>query len=130
MGTPGGAVFSTYNRGNVSTQQPNSVGFAGYTWYRRDAQSIWYDSPNWNGFTFGAVLQTDFDKQSQPNATVNPYMWQLGAKYVGTSLPLQAWGAYGRRSDQFGLVGFMGTYSTAAAASPSGLITVADSLGE
>jgi len=114
MGTPGGAVFGTFNRGAVATQQPNTVGSAGYTWYRRDAQSIWYDSPNWNGFTFGAVLQTDFDKQSQPNATVNPYMWQLGAKYVGTSLPLQAWGAYGRRSDQFGLVSFLNTYATAA----------------
>jgi predicted porin len=117
MGTPGGAVFTTCNRGNVTSNGNNSSpGSCGYTWYRRDAQSIWYDSPNWNGFTFGAVLQTDFDKQSQPNVSVNPYMWQLGAKYVGTSLPLQAWGAYGRRQDQFGLTQFVGTYSTAAAA--------------
>jgi len=115
MGTPGGNVFQVCGSGSTQGQPGFVTSTCGYTWYRRDAQSIWYDSPNWNGFTFGAVLQTDFDKSAQPNATINPYMWQLGAKYVGTTMPLQAWAAYGRRSDQFGLAGFLGTYSTAAA---------------
>jgi predicted porin len=116
MGTPGGAVFQTCNKGGITTTAGGGVSQAGcgYTWYRRDAQAIWYDSPNWNGFTFGVVFQTNFDKQSQPNADVNPYMWQLGAKYVGTSLPLQAWAAYGYRKDQFGLQGFINSYEVAA----------------
>lgn len=107
MGTPGGAVFTV-----CGDSSPNGVvgGDCGYTWYRRDAQAIWYDSPNWNGFTFGAVFQTNYDRGASPNADVNPYMFQIGAKYVGTSLPLQAWGAYGYRKDQFGLVGFIDTY--------------------
>jgi predicted porin len=116
MGTPGGAVFTTCNKGDVASNGNNSApDSCGFTWYRRDAQSIWYDSPNWNGFTFGVVAQTDFDKQAQPNVSVNPYMLQLGVKYVGTSLPLQAWGAYGYRNDQFGLTQFLGTYSNAIA---------------
>lgn len=125
MGTPGGAVFSTCGKTGIGSDQfnnPTSTG-CGYTWYRRDAQAIWYDSPNWNGFTFGAVLQTDFDKQAQPNPTVNPYMWQVGAKYVGTSLPLQAWGAYGRRKDQFGLESFLNTYGGSTTSGASGYFT-------
>lgn len=93
MGTPGGAVFSTY-------------GDSGYTWYRRDQDVVWYDSPNFNGFTFGVVWQTNFDE----TADVSPMMWQVGAKYVGTNLPLQAWAAYGDRSDQFGLEGVSTAY--------------------
>ena len=96
MGTPGGAVFTTYGGPNDGS---------GYTWYRRDAQVVWYDSPNFNGFTFGAVWQTNFDE----TADTSPMMWQLGVKYVGTNLPLQAWAAYGDRSDQFGLESFLGT---------------------
>jgi predicted porin len=90
MGTPGGQVFSTY--GN----NPGS-----YSWYRRDEQAIWYDSPNFGGFTFGAVWQTNFNATSD----LDPMMWQLGVKYVGTNLPLQLWAAYGDRSDQQGLIG-------------------------
>jgi predicted porin len=94
MGTPGGQVFSTY--GN----NPGS-----YSWYRRDEQVVWYDSPSFGGFTFGAVWQTNFNK----TANTDPMMWQVGAKYVGTGLPLQLWAAYGSRSDQFGLVGIGAT---------------------
>ncbi len=117
MGTPGGAVFQTCGKGTVTSANAGTdatpISTCGYTWYRRDAQAIWYDSPNWNGFTFGAAVQTNFDKNSQPNVNVNPWMFQIGAKYVGTSLPLQAWGAYGYRKDQFGLQGFINSYVTA-----------------
>jgi predicted porin len=39
-------------------------------------------------------------------------MWQLGAKYAGTGLPLELWGAYGNRKDQFGLTTFTGSTGT------------------
>lgn len=93
LGTPGGAVFSTYADGN------------GYTFYRRDGQSIWYDSPSFGGFTFGVVWQTNF------NATPNtdPMMFQIGGKYASPALPLEVWGAYVKRKDQFGLSSFIGT---------------------
>jgi predicted porin len=106
LGTPGGAVFSTC--GNVSgTVAVGDLGSSsngcGYTWYRRDEQSIWYDSPNWNGFTFGAVWQTNYAKGAG-GSDANPNMWQLGAKYVGTSIPLEVWGAFAQRKDQFGVL--------------------------
>jgi len=96
LGTPGGAVFSTCG-------QTATPGSCGYTFYRRDEQTIWYDSPNWNGFTFGAAYQTNYAKNQR--AGTNPQMFQLGAKYAGTTMPLELWGAYARRKDQFGLEG-------------------------
>ena len=38
--------------------------------YRRDEQSVWYDSPNWNGFTFGVAIGTPVrqDRQHQSSA--------------------------------------------------------------
>ena len=112
MGTPGGAVFRTCGKGTVTSGNAGTgatpISTCGYTWYRRDAQAIWYDSPNWNGFTFGAAVQTNFDKTLAAERQRQPLdVRQLGAKYVGTSLPLQAWGAYGYRKDQFGLQGFI-----------------------
>jgi predicted porin len=117
MGTPGGAVFGTYG---ASADNPAG----GYTWYRRDEQVIWYDSPNFGGFTFGVVWQTNFNKSNDAFGTgtgieTNPSMWQIGAKYVGTSMPLQAWAAYGDRSDQFGLIGAAANRGVAISASGS-----------
>jgi predicted porin len=107
LGTPGGAVFSTYGG--------DSSGRGGYTWYRRDEQTIWYDSPNFGGFTFGAVWQTNFNKGDD----TNPMMWQVGGKYAGTSLPLQLWAAYGSRQDQFGLEGAAAAYGIATSGDES-----------
>jgi len=96
LGTPGGAVFTTCG------QSAGDLSSCGYTWYRRDEQTIWYDSPNFNGFTFGVVWQTNYAKD--PGTSTNPNMYQLGVKYVGTGMPLEAWFAYGNRKDQFGLI--------------------------
>jgi predicted porin len=116
MGTVGGAVFSTCGGSPSNVIADGSVtgttatrNSCGATWYRRDEQVIWYDSPNWNGFTFGAVWQTNYGKShTASGGSINPSMWQLGAKYAGTSLPLEVWGAYGNRKDQFGLLSIAG----------------------
>jgi predicted porin len=124
LGTPGGAVFGTC--GSVSgTIAAGTLGSAanscGYTWYRRDEQAIWYDSPNWNGFTFGAVWQTNYAKNAG-GSDINPNMWQLGAKYVGTSFPLEVWGVMGQRKDQFGLF-------ASGAIDPTDIATLPGALG-
>jgi predicted porin len=107
LGTPGGAVFTTC--GNATNDLSNNCG---YTFYRRDEQVIWYDSPNWNGFTFGAVWQTNYSKKRLANnTTINPNMWQLGAKYAGTTMPLELWAAYARRKDQFGALDWLNNTS-------------------
>ena len=65
MGNPGRAPCSKPRNGSAgkrcATDEPCRLP------YRRDAQAIWYDSPNWNGFTFGAAVQTDFAKSTEPN---------------------------------------------------------------
>lgn len=96
LGTPGGQVFAN-DSGGVNHS-------GGWSWYRRDSNSVWYDSPNFGGFTFGVVAGLNEGRTDTPD--VNPWMWQIGGKYVGPAIPLQVWAAYGRRSDQFGLVGF------------------------
>jgi predicted porin len=36
-------------------------------------------------------------------AGINPMLWGLGVKYVGTSMPIQAWAAYENHHDMFGM---------------------------
>ena len=104
MGNPGGQAFC--NAANRTTQ--GNAGDGCYSWYRRDSDSIWYDSPNFNGFTFGAVWMTDDNRPAKTaGVDVNPQGWEVGAKYVGPTLPLQAWLAYGERNDEFGLESFV-----------------------
>jgi predicted porin len=94
MGNPGaGSVF------DACSGNPAANNGCRASWYRRDEQVIWYDSPNFNGFTFGAAIATTYAKTQN----TDPWMWQLGVKYVGTSFPLQAWGAYANHKDYFGL---------------------------
>lgn len=104
LGTPGGTVFSN-DSGGVNHS-------AGYGWYRRDSNSVWYDSPNFGGFTFGVAVGLN---EGRTDGGLNPWMWQIGGKYVGPAIPLQVWGSYGRRSDQMGLVGFLGSGNTPGA---------------
>ena len=99
LGTPGGQVFGTYGDSE-----------SGYSFYRRDGQSLWYDSPNFGGFTFGAVWQMDFNAENDhpsgkgtQDVDRNPMMFQVGGKYASPSMPLELWAALAYRTDQFGL---------------------------
>jgi predicted porin len=78
----GGRVFSVGND-------------CGAGFYRRTDHTVWYDSPNWNGFTFG-VFTTLTALKTQ---TSNPRLWGAGVKYVGPSIPLQLWAAYESHKD-------------------------------
>jgi predicted porin len=123
LGTPGGAAFQN---------QPSPGSIPTYTFYRRDSNTIWYDSPNFNGFTFGVAYGTNDDRAS---SQTNPQTWQVGVKYAGSGLPLQLWAAYVDRKDQFGLVGYAqnafgvnhsSTGSTDTAAQLGGAYTLGD----
>jgi predicted porin len=93
LANPGaGTVFDAV-RGNPAGSG-NAAGF-----YRRDEQSIWYDSPNWNGFTFGVDIGTTYAK----TATTNPQQWEAGAKYASPAIPLAVWLAYAKHNDYYGL---------------------------
>ena len=96
LGTPGyNQVFDVGN--NVPSAD----------FYRRTDQSIWYDSPNWGGFSFGVYTSLSANKTNnniQTNTTgQNPTVWGGGAKYVGPTIPIQLWAAYEHHHDMYGL---------------------------
>src|SRR5581483_5955269 len=104
LGTPGGQVFANDANCNFLGVPGSADHACGWSWYRRDSNAVWYDSPNFNGFTFGAAVGLNEGRPDVPD--INPWMWQIGAKYVGPAIPVQLWAAYGHRKDQFGLAGF------------------------
>lgn len=90
LGTPGyNRVFET---GNAQ----------GATFYRRTDDTVWYDSPNWGGFTFGAYTTLSRNKQPSGNFQ-DPRVYGFGGKYVGPTLPIQLWVAYESHKDMDGL---------------------------
>lgn len=108
LGTPGyGTVFNDNGAG-----PPAGAGF-----YRRDPQTVWYDSPSWGGFTFGAYTTTTAYKT---NTGFDPRIWGAGAKYVGPTIPIQVWFAYESHKDVNGLNVITGTAGGASSTSDNG----------
>ena len=85
--------------------------------YRRTDQTVWYDSPNWGGFTFGAYTTLNAYKTGN-TALSNPNVWGVGGKYVGPTVPIQAWVAYERHKDLDGLGQITGSNAVALAGLP------------
>lgn len=127
FGNPGAArVFSDSHNspaltctGGANIGNGTGVSDAGKCaeFYRRDEQTLWYDSPNWGGFTFGAALGTNYDKNDVFKH--NPSQYQIGAKYVGPSIPLEVWGAFAEHKDYFGLLEITNNTFSGATTSPS-----------
>jgi len=129
LGTPGfGNVFQVGGAGGNPSQCANSNGGTGCSdFYFRESQAIWYNSPNFNGLTFGVYTTlAAYKTPSNPTLglnSINPGLWGAGAKYVGTSLPIQAWVAYEHHKDNFGLAavnpagGYIGSVGGAATSS-------------
>ena len=108
LGTPGyGQVFSQVTGGASVIPGMNGSLIGNAEFYNRTEGAIWYDSPNWNGFTFGAYTTLSQFKTNSNAVTgapgVNPTIWGGGAKYVGPVIPIQAWVAYEHHKDLFGL---------------------------
>lgn len=101
LGSPGyGTVFDNPGAGGVLGNGAGPRGTAGF--YRRTDHTVWYDSPSWGGFTFGAYTTLHAYKTGNTNLS-NPSIWGVGGKYVGPSVPIQAWVAYERHKDLKGL---------------------------
>jgi predicted porin len=97
FGTPGyGTVFDAPGT-NGGLGPRGTAGF-----YRRTDHTVWYDSPNWGGFTFGAYTTLSAYKTGNTPLS-NPRVWGVGAKYVGPSVPIQLWAAYEKHKDLDGL---------------------------
>jgi predicted porin len=112
LGTPGyGRVFDAPTSDPSNCGGVAGSGCAGF--YRRDSNAIWYNTPNFNGFTGGAYMTLPMSAVATGAAggKINPYLWGLGAKYVGTSMPIQAWAAYEQHHDMFGFGAITGAAS-------------------
>jgi len=126
LGTPGyGQVFDAGNG-------PGANGNADF--YRRSDHTVWYDSPNWGGFTFGAYTTLSANKNNGPSNLGNPNnprLWGLGGKWVGPTIPLQIWAAYEKHNDLYGLNVITGTAGGATSTKDHGIqIGIGYTLGD
>jgi predicted porin len=95
LGTPGyGGVFDV---GNSGCNAGN--GCAGF--YRRSGQSIWYDSPDIGGITFGVGIGLNAYQTSSTGP--KPTFWSAGAQFKPADSPFFVNAAIEKHSDFFGL---------------------------
>jgi predicted porin len=109
FGSPGyGSVFDAPGANGPLGAGTGPRGTADF--YRRTDHTVWYDSPNWGGFTFGAYTTMSAYKTGN-TALSNPKVWGVGGKYVGPTVPIQLWAAYEKHKDLDGLAVITGVTS-------------------
>jgi predicted porin len=94
LGTPGGCAFQSGQNPGVPQQ----------CFYRRTDQTIWYESPNFGGFTF-EIDQTlsAFKTASTPGAPgTDPRVLSIGGKFQPEGGPFYVDLAYEEHKDMFG----------------------------
>ncbi|HWQ40040.1 MAG TPA: porin [Burkholderiales bacterium] len=103
LSTPGAmTVFEVGQGGCVSLTGVGGVQAAGsgcVGFYRRAEQQIWYESPNWNGFSF----EVDYTLSAfKSTAGTDPQIISVGGKYAPDGMPFYVDAAYERHEDMFG----------------------------
>ena len=99
LGTPGaGALFQVGQCGGAATCGPGSpqVDF-----YRRTDNTIWYESPNFNGISFEVDYTLSAHKTNGPPA-VDPTVLSIGGKWQPEGAPFYVDLAYEVHNDMFG----------------------------
>jgi len=99
LGTPGGnVIFDPFGQsGCGALVAGKSAGCTGF--YRRADQEIWYESPNFSGFTF-EVDQTLAAYKTA--AGINPSITSLGGKFQPEGAPFYVDLSYEKHKDMFG----------------------------
>ncbi|MCW5623730.1 MAG: porin [Burkholderiales bacterium] len=112
LGTPGGNVFAAANNGIGGG--PGSAQF-----YRRTENSVWYESPDINGFTFAIAYGMPGGLQTY-GATPGskPTVFSAGAQYKPADMPFFVNIAVERHNDYNGLSQITGSWQTNAAGAP------------
>jgi len=93
LGTPG--ANTAFEAGQLSCGP--GAGCVGF--YRRTDQTIWYESPNYNGFTF----EVDYTLSAAKNNTTDPKVISLGGKWQPEGMPFYVDLAYEKHDDLFGI---------------------------
>ena len=95
LGTPGtGAAFQIGQGGCYQT------GCAGF--YRRSDHTVWYTSPNWEGFSFEVDYTLNAYKDNAANPDTDPQIISIGGKYAPEGMPFRVDVAYEQHDDMFG----------------------------
>jgi len=104
LGTPGiGQVFDV---GQSSCGNPNTTAAGGCTgFYRRTDQTIWYESPNWSGFSFEVDYTLSAFKTNSAGGgnDTNPTIVSAGGKYAPEGAPYYIDLSFEQHKDMFGL---------------------------
>ena len=105
LGTPGaGTVFEVGQAGcDITTGGTGCVGF-----YRRAEQQIWYESPNFGGFTF----EVDYTLSAFKTATTDPKILSAGVKWQPEGAPFYVDFAIEQHDDMFGVTKMTGDTGT------------------
>ena len=102
LGTPGANEAFQVGQGNCSpgslTGPGGCVGF-----YRRTDHTIWYESPNWSGFSFEVDQTLSAYKANTATGSVDPMVTSIGGKFQPEGAPFYVDLAYERHKDMFGL---------------------------
>jgi predicted porin len=116
LGTPGGAIFDVGQSTCGAGLGANCRGF-----YRRTDQTIWYESPNWSGFTFEVDYTLSAYKENVPGT--DPKVLSIGGKYAPDGMPFYFDVAYEKHDDMFGANGLNGGVAagTGSGSSDTGL---------
>jgi predicted porin len=93
LGTPGAAtVFEAGEKDCGPTS--GCVGF-----YRRTDHTVWYESPNFNGFTF----EVDYTLSAYKTTTTDARVISIGGKYAPEGMPFFVDAGYEKHNDLFGV---------------------------
>jgi len=125
LGTPGGCAFQT-------GQDTAGVGGNGATgaqqcFYRRTDHTIWYESPNWGGFTFEVDYTLSAFKTAGTATTpgIDPKVLSVGGKFAPEGAPFYIDLAFEKHDDMFGAA----ATPVAALAAPGATATGSDDTG-
>ena len=101
LGTPGASEAFQVGQGNCAG---GCVGF-----YRRTDHTIWYESPNFSGFSF----EVDYTLSAYKNtAGTDPKVVSIGGKFQPEGAPFYVDLAYEKHDDMFGTVALGGPAGT------------------
>ena len=93
LGTPGANVI--FQVGQNPTQGPQA------DYYRRTDQTIWYESPNFSGFSFEIDQTLSAFKTNGPTS-INPTVTSIGGKFQPEGAPFYVDLSYEKHKDMFG----------------------------
>jgi predicted porin len=108
LGTPGAnTIFDAGQSGCGSGATGTTSGCAGF--YRRTDQTIWYESPNWSGFSFEIDQTLSAFKTNGP-PSLDPTVTSIGGKFQPEGAPFYVDLSYEKHKDMFGAnaVGLVG----------------------